>query len=130
MRLIVDANVILSAILGRANRLSRVMRAGGELAVVDAQLAEARDVLIKFGTARSDAERLVTSAVEGAILVGSDDVAIFENDARARLDDRGQSDWPVLAGALAFGAAIWSDDRDFFGVGVPVWSTRTVHLAI
>lgn len=127
--MIVDANIILSAILGSANRLSRVMRGGGEVAVVDLQLVEARDVLIRFGTARADAEILVASAVEGALLVGSDDVGTFESDARARLDSPGQPDWPVLAGALALDAAIWSDDRDFFGVGVPVWSTRTIHLA-
>ena len=60
------------------------------------------------------------------------DVTAFEHmqpHAEARLGQGGKSDWPTLAAAMTFEAAIWSDDRDFFGVGVPVWSTRNVQFA-
>ena len=50
-------------------------------------------------------------------------------DAEARLSAGGKSDWPALAAAMAFEGAIWSDDRDFFGVGVPVWSSGNVLFA-
>jgi predicted nucleic acid-binding protein len=48
--------------------------------------------------------------------------------ARDRLRQRDESDWPVLATALGLGAAIWSEDQDFFGTGVAVWTTRHVEI--
>lgn len=59
------------------------------------------------------------------------DATAFEHmkpRAEARLGPGGTTDWPTLAAAMTFEAAIWSDDRDFFGVGVPVWSTRNVQF--
>jgi len=50
-------------------------------------------------------------------------------EAELRLSAAGKSDWPALAAAMAFDGAIWSDDRDYFGVGVPVWSSGNVLLA-
>lgn len=39
-------------------------------------------------------------------------------------------DWPTVAVALLLDADIWSEDRDFFGCGVSVWTTQTLiaHL--
>jgi predicted nucleic acid-binding protein len=44
------------------------------------------------------------------------------------LRDRDESDWPVLAIALALGCAIWSEDQDFFGTGVAVWTTSRIEI--
>ena len=52
-----------------------------------------------------------------------------EKVARARLGPRGQPDWPVLASAIEYDDAIWSNDRDFFGVGVPLWTTQNIRFA-
>ena len=52
----------------------------------------------------------------------------FEQAARERLIDDDLDQWPVLAVALAFGDGIWSQDQVFFGVGIPVWTTRTVEI--
>lgn len=46
--------------------------------------------------------------------------AIFEKEARARLLGRDEEDWPVLAAAFALASPIWTEDKDFFGIGVPV----------
>lgn len=46
--------------------------------------------------------------------------------ADRRLREGGKSDWPVLAAAMAIGCAIWSEDTDFFGTGVAVWSSANV----
>ncbi|MBX9813922.1 MAG: hypothetical protein K2X76_04405, partial [Sphingomonas sp.] len=48
--------------------------------------------------------------------------------AERRSSAGGQSDWHVLAAALALGADIWSEDLDFFGVGVPVRTSANVVL--
>jgi predicted nucleic acid-binding protein len=52
----------------------------------------------------------------------------FEAVARERINQRDEDDWPVLAAALALGCAIWTEDTDFFGCGVPTWTTDRVEL--
>jgi predicted nucleic acid-binding protein len=50
----------------------------------------------------------------------------YEAAALIRIGHRDPSDWPTIAVALALDAGIWTSDRDFFGCGVPVWSTETL----
>ena len=54
--------------------------------------------------------------------------ATFENDARQRLCGRDESDWPVLAAALGLACAIWTEDADFFGTGIAVWTTNRIEI--
>lgn len=37
-------------------------------------------------------------------------------------------DWPVLAAALTLNAPVWTEDSDFFGLGVPTWTTANVGI--
>lgn len=46
-------------------------------------------------------------------------------DARWRIP-RDPSDVPTVALALALECSIWTLDRDFFGCGLPVWTTDTL----
>ena len=46
---------------------------------------------------------------------------------RARLAGRDPNDWDVLALALRMDAPIWTEDQDFFGVGVATWTSRHVE---
>ena len=61
-------------------------------------------------------------------LIGRDVYGEFELEARERLGDRDPEDWPILAAALALGCPIWTEDPDFFGCGVPTWTTRRVEI--
>jgi hypothetical protein len=54
--------------------------------------------------------------------------SVFETDTRQRLHDRDESDRPVLASALGLGCPIWTEDADFFGTGVAVWTTSRVEI--
>lgn len=49
-------------------------------------------------------------------------------EARERIARRDEDDWPVLAVALAFDCAIWTEDTDFFGCGVATWTTDRIEL--
>lgn len=49
-------------------------------------------------------------------------------EAQQRIKDRDMHDWPVIATALLFNCPIWTEDNDFFGVGIPVWTTNRIHL--
>jgi predicted nucleic acid-binding protein len=83
----------------------------------------------KLGFTRADAEEVLDAAMDSVALLAPEFYAAKEAEARQRLHEGGQSDWPILAAALAGGGAIWSHDRDFFGVGVPVWSSRNMRFA-
>lgn len=50
----------------------------------------------------------------------------FEAEARSRIRDA--KDWPILATALALNCPIWTEDADFFGCGVPTWTTKNIAL--
>jgi predicted nucleic acid-binding protein len=52
----------------------------------------------------------------------------FEEDARTRMVSRDEDDWPVTAVALALDSPIWTEDRDFFGIGIATWTTDRVEL--
>jgi predicted nucleic acid-binding protein len=60
--------------------------------------------------------------------VGPEFYGAFEDEARARLRGRDEDDWPVLAAALGFGCAVWTEDADFFGTGVAVWTTHNIEI--
>lgn len=131
MRLVVDANIIVSAILGRRTLIGTALKRGLVLMAPEAQLAESATVLSRItGVDASEARDLVDQVVEEFVIVTMAEIAATEPAARQRLDARGQPDWPVLAASIVFDAGIWSNDRDFFGVGVPVWSIRNISYAI
>ena len=48
--------------------------------------------------------------------------------ALARIEQRDPDDWPILATALALECPIWTEDNDFFGAGVPTWTTDRVEI--
>ena len=54
--------------------------------------------------------------------------AVFESEARQRLRGRDESDWPILATALGLACAVWTEDADFFGTGVAVWTTNRIEI--
>lgn len=131
--IVLDANILVSAILGRRVKLE--LRAASErgvaLTVPIPQLVEAETVLrSKIGLTHEEAAEQLRLVL--AIIRPIEEVfyAPFESAARERLHSRGQPDWPVLAAALAAEGGVWSHDKDFFGVGVPVWSTRNVRFAV
>ena len=44
------------------------------------------------------------------------------------MKNRNIQDWPVVATALLFNCPIWTEDKDFFGVGIPTWTTDRIHI--
>ena len=125
-----DANILISAALGRSRALIADTAARGlELMIPVEQRLEAAKVLIRLGGTPASVQRSLAFADETIGLLKPEIYLAFEPAARARLGPRGQSDWPVLAAALALEADIWSNDRDFFGVGVAVWTTRNARHA-
>jgi predicted nucleic acid-binding protein len=125
--LIVDANIILSALLGRSLPVVQdAVDRGLMLVVPETQWMEVRAVLNHLRPDLTD--ELMAQAEEMIDIFPSFAFDAFEDRARERLPASAQKDWPVLASAMTVEAGIWSKDRDFFGVGVPVWTTENVRF--
>lgn len=60
--------------------------------------------------------------------VSAEIYAAFESEARLRLRGRDEDDWPVLASALALAYGVWTEDGDFFGTGIAVWTTSRIEI--
>ncbi|MCY3952692.1 MAG: PIN domain-containing protein [bacterium] len=76
---------------------------------------------------RDDLLILCLDAVDNNLAVVAAEVySPFEEEARAR-SQRDPDDWPVVACALALSAAVWTNDNDLLGTGVPTWTTQTLQ---
>ncbi len=132
--IVLDANILIRAILGRRVRelLDRYAAQGLRFFAADAAFDEAEKylpaLLKKCGTLASDVEgslKYLRTIIEP---IDRELYALFESEARNRLRGRDEDDWPVLASALALGCGIWSEDADFFGTGIAVWTTSRIEI--
>jgi predicted nucleic acid-binding protein len=131
--LVVDANILIRAVLGkRVREVIETHCEGVSFFVPEAAYAEAEEHLSKLVVKRhGDPEiaiaflRALRHLVE---VIGSDVYGEFEAEARERLGQRDPDDWPILASALALRCPIWTEDTDFFGCGVATWTSSRVRV--
>lgn len=131
MRLIVDANVLVRCVQGRAAvRAAAVMAGGAALCVTQDNVEECLDVLMRvFGMDERTALARTAGVLRPFRILAPVEYDDFRAAADRRLRAGGESDWPALAAALAIDGDVWTDDVDFFGTGVAVWSSNNVLLA-
>ena len=60
--------------------------------------------------------------------VGAEIYEAHRRAALARIERRDPDDWPILATAMALDCPVWTEDNDFFGTGVPTWTSDRVEL--
>jgi predicted nucleic acid-binding protein len=131
--ILLDANILISAIIGVQTRrvLADAIGRGLALGVPEPQILEAARVLTeKLGLTHEETQVALETVTATVVRLGAEFYRGKEEAARQRLHQRAQSDWPVLAAALTNEGGIWSHDRDFFGTGVPVWSSRNLKYAV
>lgn len=132
-RLVIDANILIRGVFGDRVR-GLIVSAAEEVAfyVAEANYHEACHYLSELAPRRGIAEPVWKAALETLMtavqLVGHEELEMVELEARARIARRDERDWPGLAAALLLQCPIWTEDQDFFGTGVPTWTTSTVHL--
>jgi predicted nucleic acid-binding protein len=131
--LVVDANILVRAVLGK--RVRGVIEAyAGKVSffVPDAAYAEAEEhlptLVLRRGGAPEKALAFLRCLAGVVELIGREVYSEFEAEARERLGPRDPDDWPILASALALGCPVWTEDTDFFGCGVPTWTTSRVEM--
>ncbi len=134
LMLVLDANILIRGVLGKKVRLllTAYQKAVGFYAPATA-FREAKEHTRRYhsGSEVSDPDRALGTSMDVGlrrILCNRKTHEAFESQARERLVRRDPDDWPILANALALECAIWTEDRDFFGVGVATWTSDRVEI--
>lgn len=137
MRLVVDTSVLVGELL-RVTGRARLGDDRLELFLPEEMWAELQVELPRrvgaFAQRRQlskeTADRLVEAAIAaietGISVVDEAVYAAFEDEARSRCV-RDESDWPLVACALALDGGVWTNDGDLLGTGVSTWTTATLQ---
>jgi predicted nucleic acid-binding protein len=131
--LVLDANILLRAVFG--TRVLAILQTYEETASFfspDVCFQDAReyipDVAARRGIDPSACFAVLDSVTK---IVESVDRSLYEeyqHQASERVSPRDPEDWPVAAVALLLGYPIWTEDQDFFGLGIPSWTTEKVEI--
>jgi len=134
--LVLDANILIRAVLGKraSQLLAEYSGRGIRFYAPDSAYAEAEEYLPSLLSRRRrddvDAAAALRYLMGLVRPVDEDSYKPFEKEAKARLEGRDEDDWPVLATALALSCPIWTEDTDFFGTGIAVWTTGRVAILL
>ena len=132
--IVLDANILIRAVLGRRVRqlLEDYAARGIRFYAPDVAYADAAKylppLLIQRGKSAADVPATLHYLQSLVVLVDAESYGVSEEDARERLRGRDEDDWPVLAAALALGCAVWTEDTDFFGTGIAVWTSSRIEI--
>ena len=126
--LVLDANILLRAVFG--TRVRQLLQTYEDIAGFyspDVCFGEAQEYLPDLAKRRV----ALTVLKELSRIVVSVDRSLYESYeklARERIERRDPDDWPVVAVALMLDVPVWTEDQDFFGSGIPTWTTDRVDL--
>ncbi len=130
--LVLDANILIRAVLGSKVRdlifanAHRVNFFVPSVCLADAQ-KYIPEILQERGINPGPAVEVLNGIVQYVQIIEEEWLEDFVAIAKARMQSRDPDDWPVLAAALALDCPVWTQDADFFGVGVPTWSTQHIE---
>ena len=124
-RLAVDANPLLSALIGGAAYRVLLSPRIGEFVAPFAVVEEVREYLpVLARKYRLDRHLLeLTLAVLPVHMYNRESYAEYLSEAGRRMERRDPRDVDLLALALKFQAPVWSNDRDFASAEVEWWTT-------
>ncbi len=131
--LVVDANILIRLVLGRRVR-ELVLEHADRVAFFTPAVCydDARRYLPGLLVPRQVDPGPAVEVLNGfEAIVRAVDESVYSSaraEALARIERRDAQDWPILATALMLGLPIWTEDQDFFGTGVPTWTTDRVEL--
>ena len=131
--IVLDANILIRAVLGKRVRelihehVATVKFFAPDVAYADARkylpaLLEKRGVESAVAMTVLDALEPMVHPLELELYAG------LQQQALQRIAMRDADDWPVLACAMTMGCPVWTEDADFFGTGVAIWTTDRVAL--
>ncbi len=132
--IVLDANIIIRAVLGRHVRqlIDTYAGQGIRFFTPDVAFDDAEKylplLLKKRGKPVDDLSASLQYLRNIIEPVSPELYNVFESDARQRLRGRDENDWAIVATALALACPVWTEDADFFGTGVAVWTTNRIEI--
>jgi len=132
--IVLDANIIIRAVLGRHVRqlIDTYAGQGIRFFTPDVAFDDAEKylplLLKKRGKPADDLSASLQYLRNIIEPVSPELYNVFESDARQRLRGRDENDWPIVATALALACPVWTEDADFFGTGLAVWTTNRIEI--
>ena len=132
-RIVIDANILIRAVLGQKVRgLIQNFAPTTQFFTPDLCYEEAVKYLpilfSKRNLAPDDALDVLAGLTCMIQFVDSSLYGSYEEAAKQRIAVRDINDWPIVAVALMLDCPIWTEDRDFFGIGVATWTSDRVHI--
>ncbi len=131
--IVIDANILVRAVLGeRVRNLITEHHQAVEFFIPDVCVADARKYLpILFEKRKLRSDMAIDLLDKILTLLSIVDIDLYEqnqSEAKERMKHRDLDDWPIVATALTLDCPIWTEDKDFFGSGMPTWTTDRIHL--
>lgn len=125
MRLVADANVLLSAVIGGRAKAVLEHPSVTEVFAAEATLAEVHEYAAQLAAKKRLSLDIVLLTVASlpVTVVRRDACEKCIPEARRRIGRRDPDDVEVLALALHTGAAIWSNDNNFEDTGIEWFTT-------
>src|SRR3990167_11093966 len=131
--IVLDANVLIRAILG--NKVRALITENIEnidFFTPDVCIADAQKYLPLLFEKRSiPIEPALVLLRNLTPLLHIVDELVYQrakDEAQLRIKNRDIRDWPIVATALTLNCPIWTEDQDFFGTGIPTWTTDRIHI--
>jgi predicted nucleic acid-binding protein len=136
MQLVVDASVLVAELLRKAGR-QRLAHPQLELFapqhVWNETQHEYRKRVARLCAQKGLLQSEMTDLLEVGFAAVRATIQVLPHAAYAPLEDearwritRDPSDWPSVALGLALSCGVWTNDGDFFGCGLPTWTTTTL----
>ncbi len=130
--IVLDANILIRAVLG--SRVRELILANADhvhFFVPNVCVDDARHYLPPILASRQVDPVPAMAVLDGLLqyveVLENEWLEDVESSARLRMRQRDEADWPVLAAAMVLDCPIWTQDADFFGVGVVTWSTAHIE---
>jgi predicted nucleic acid-binding protein len=129
-RIALDANILIRAVFG--TRVRNLLEAYGDYVAFcapDVCFAEAESYIPGIATKRGIAPADGLAFLSQLSGIVQPIAGLFYEEhgstARERIGHRDMDDWPVVATALLLNCP--TEDHDFFGTGIPTWTSHTVE---
>lgn len=131
--LVLDANILIRAVLGdKVRQYLLSFNKSVEFFIPDVCVQDAEKYLPIIFEKRSipngPALTVLSKLKSFLQVVDKNFYQEYEVEAKQRIKARDINDWPVVATSLMLNCPVWTEDQDFFGTGIPTWTTDRVHL--
>lgn len=131
--LILDANILIRAALGvrvpaLLEKMSPFVRFFTPEICVDDACKYLPPILQKQGIDEQTSIASLNAVVRTVNVLDEEVYGLYQDAASKRMRKRDIDDWHIVACSLLLNCPIWTEDADFFGSGVAVWTTDRVEL--